>query len=184
MSKWESAVAAIARAFAFVGGAAVAIMTVNILADATMRSMFTSPIPGTLEYVQYWWMILIAYGGWALAAYRGEHIDAPIIGDRLHPRFQLIWRLVAHVATTVFLLLIAYYGWQAAVHAFEIGEYQGGYSTPIWIFRFFIPLAALSFLVVVLHQFVVTVAELRHYREDDADEAPAPDTRTVMEEAP
>jgi TRAP-type C4-dicarboxylate transport system permease small subunit len=173
MEKWERITALIARIFGYIGGGAVAIMTINILLDATMRSTFSSPIPGTLEYVQYWWMILIGYGGWALAAYRGEHIDAPIIADKLSLRYQLIWRIVAQVATGIYLALIVYYGSQSAMHAMEIGEYQGGYMTPIWIFRFFIPLAGVSFLIVIVHQLTKLVIELRHFSDADATPTPA-----------
>jgi hypothetical protein len=55
----------------------------------------------------------------------------------------------------------------------EIGEYQGGYSTPIWIFRFFIPLAAVSFLLVVVNQFVSSIIELRNFRNDADTDVPA-----------
>src|SRR5690606_24283549 len=108
MKKWEKISAQVARIFAYIGGGAVAVMTLNILLDASMRSMFSSPIPGTLEYVQYWWMILIAFGWLALASYTGEHIDAPILSDRLTPRVQIIWNLVAQLATIAFIGIMAF----------------------------------------------------------------------------
>lgn len=129
------------RAAAVVSGAAIVALMLHVTADVTLRTVANSPIPGTLETVAYWWMVTIVFLGIAYTKVRNEHIAVDLLPDRLPDRQRAVVRIGLEVVTIGVLLVLAYYGWEAAMSAMERGQRAVG-ITPIlvWPFRFLLPL--------------------------------------------
>lgn len=174
---WDKAVMRFAQVLAYLGGAAIVVLAIHVLLDATLRALLDAPLDGTLIYSQYWYMVVLGFGGWAYAAYTNQHIDAPLFGDRVAEPWRTVWEIIIQLSALVFLTLVLIYSWNAAVHAFQISEYQGSH-VPVWPSRFFFSLATLAFLAVVVLRFVIAIRRL--LRGGPTDSPPADlDTESI-----
>jgi len=143
--RWVRCIDRMTVGLAIAAGTAGALLMVHVLVDVAGRTFFNSPAPGTFNIVTYWWMVTLVFAAFGYAQLRGEHIRATILTDHLPAR----WNLGAEVAAMALLgllgVLLAYYGWNAAVESAEIGEtVLDTTPIPIWPFRFLVPLAGVS----------------------------------------
>lgn len=160
MRVYDKITGALGTILGYIAGGATLVMMLHMVADAVARTVFRQPIEASNEYVQYWYMVMIGIAGWGLAQMRGQHIDAPIIFDRINPKIQPVWRIIAYVATIFFMIAVAYSGWVSATHAMEIGEFAGGYGTLIWPMKFLIPISAVLFGLIVLSELIKEIKAL------------------------
>src|SRR5699024_5462212 len=117
--------------------------------------VFNQPIAGSIEYVSYWYMVAIAFCGIALAERYGEHIDAPLVFDRLPRSVRKEFTIVARVLTVLLMIAIAWWGWHEALRQYEFREQGGAAGVPIWPGRFLVPLGATACaLEVVIRTFI------------------------------
>lgn len=156
LAGWRSLIAVI-------GGAGMVLLLVTILADATLRFALNKPISGTLEYVAYWYMIPIAFCGMALAERYGEHIDAPLIFDRLPANLRREFEVVGKLLFLAVLLAMLWWGWEEAVRQYEFGERGAAAGVAIWPTRFLVPLGAAACAIEVL---VNVIAGAKPHRSD------------------
>jgi TRAP-type transport system small permease protein len=123
---------------AAVGASAVAIAALAALCavtvvDVTGRYLFNRPLLGAVEMGELL-MVVLTFGGLALAEVRGGHITVDFFVGSLPARARAI--LDAGAA----LLGIAFWGfvaWRAAMHAasiHEAGEVSANLAVPTWPF--------------------------------------------------
>lgn len=167
----DRAASQIVRGFAIIGGAAVLALMVNVVGDVSLRYLFRAPIPNTLSYVSFWWMVPISALGIAVAQRGGENIDVPLVFERLQPASQKHLAILGNSITILFLLFVIYFGMQGARQNMAAGEYATG-AVPIWPLRFIVPL---SFAVVVLQLVVDTVDWVRGDAEQPSSSDRPPD---------
>lgn len=165
MRTFERIVTWVSRVLGYLGGAAVLALVVHILLDTTLRTLFSAPLDGTLIWSQYWYMVLLGFGGWALAGLTRQHIDAPILGDRISGAWQHVWEIFIQVACALFLGLIVFSSWGVASHSLQINEYQGA-GVPIWPTRFFVPIAAAAFLAVAVLRLVESIVHVARHEPE------------------
>lgn len=122
------------------GGAAVVLLLLTVVADVTLRFILNHPLPGATEYVSFWYMVAIAFLGLSMAERHGEHIDAPIVFERLSVGVRREFTVISKVLFAATMAVMAWYGWEEAVRQFEIGERAGAAAVPIWPARFLVPL--------------------------------------------
>lgn len=154
-----------------VGALAIAALMINVVADVVSRTAFNKPVPATLEYVQYWWMPLIAFATWGFTQLSKEHIEAPLLYDRVTASAQRVWYLIGDALLLVAVGLIAYYSWPVAVDAQSMGEFAGANNTPIWPARF-LPIVGAVLLAPLLIAHMVHVLRRWNTPElavDDSD---------------
>lgn len=152
VGRWLSSAAV---ALGWFGRAGVFLLMIHVVLDTFLRYAFNSPLPGTTEYVQHWYMVGIAFLGFAVAERRGEHIEAPLIFDRLPPTLQREFTFVSVLLTIGVLLFIAWWGWEQAMTQLERGERGGAARTTIWPTRFFVPLGALALAIELIPRLAV-----------------------------
>lgn len=138
------------RGLGLLSSIGVAMLMIHVVADVALRFWFNSPIHGTIEYVQYWYMIVIAYMAFGLTQQREEHIDAPVLAGRLSQRIQDQFAQVGRVLTLALLAIIAWTGWQEALKSMGMSEKGGAAGVIIWPTRFLVPLGALVFALQVI----------------------------------
>ncbi|WP_177242669.1 TRAP transporter large permease subunit [Amycolatopsis marina] len=129
------------------GGVAVVLLLTTVLVDVTLRFAFSKPLPGTIEYVSFWYMTAIGFLGLALAERHGEHIDAPIVFDRLPGPIRRELIVIAKVLFAVVMIAIAVWGWEEAVRQWEIGERGAAAGVVLWPARFLVPLGAAACVI-------------------------------------
>ncbi|MGV2386697.1 MAG UNVERIFIED_CONTAM: TRAP transporter small permease, partial [Thermobifida fusca] len=145
------------------------VMMLHITANALLRSFANSPLPNTLEYVQYWYMPIVALLGFVAAQLRGQHIAADLVFRMLPRAAKPYVTAVGCAASALLAAGFAWYGWQEAVHAWEITMTAGVSDVISWPVYFLVPLAFASLTV----QFAwATVRAIRHPDADEDDEQP------------
>lgn len=135
-----------------IGGAAVALLAINLILDISMRTLANRPINGTIEMVTFWWMVPLVFFGLAVAQRNREHTDLPILYDQVNGPARTVIGLISVLATAVLVALIGWYGWQNAVTQMSVGEYASATGVTLWPARFAVPLGALAFLLELLAQ--------------------------------
>jgi TRAP-type C4-dicarboxylate transport system permease small subunit len=128
----------------WLGGVGVLLLLVNVLVDVTSRYLLNRPIPGTIEYVSFWYMVAIAFFGLAVAERDDEHIDAPIVFDRLPAVVRRELTVFSKVLFIVVLLAMAWWGLEEATRQYAVRERGGAAGVPVWPTRFFVPVGAVA----------------------------------------
>ena len=124
------------RAAASLAGAAILLMMLVGAADVIMTNLnlfgFASrPIPATTEFMATM-MVVAVFLGLSLAQQRRSHIQMDV-SQFAGPAVRRPLEALHHLSHGLLYGLIAAFGWSAAGHAFEVGEFAAGaYDFPIW----------------------------------------------------
>lgn len=154
-----------------VGLIAILAMLINVVLDVLMRGLFNSPVQGTLELMTYWYMVTIALIGMWAAQTSDEHIAVSILSEKSGPWARHWLKLFVGLITVSFVVILAFFGFDAAVNNMAIGEYAGASRVPIWPARFLIPLGLGAFAVTLIIQ-LVRAAKAGPSAEDEPDHLP------------
>ena len=150
---------------AVIASLSLALMLVHICADLLSRNLFNWPLPGTIEIVQSWYMVPIAFLPLALAERAEQHIVIEIVSQRLRIDVQRWLRVVASLLSAAYFSLIAWVCWGSALKKMAEGEYQRGPAeVVIWPTRFAIPLGC-ALLALVL---IAKASRLARARREEA----------------
>lgn len=160
-SPLERGIARLTNLFGYIGGAAVALLMIHVVIDVGGRLLFNSPAPATLEVSQYWYMPLLVFFGLPLAARVHEHISAPIIFDRVSPRLQVEFTIIAGVITVGILLAMAWFGWEEAITLMDQNALGIASGIPVWPPRFVVPLCSLLFAAEVVLRTLTAISDYR-----------------------
>lgn len=147
----------VSKALSAVGMAAVIIMMIHVVLEVGLRSFFNAPIPGTLEMVTYWYMVLISFVGMWLAQQRNEHISVTLLVDRLGLGARRVIAVAGYCLTAVVLVLFIWFGFEGALQQMAVGEFSGSSRIPIWPMRFVVPIALTAWLVALIAQAIATI---------------------------
>lgn len=123
-----------------VAGVALIAMTVHVVANGILRSFADSPIEHTLEYVQYWYLPVIAMLGFLSAQLRGRHITADLLYQALPgsvKRWVAVW---SDMACAAVMCAFTWGTWHDALHRLEIRQTAGLSDVPTWPVHFLLPL--------------------------------------------
>lgn len=122
---------------------ALLVMMLHIVANAVLRWAMSNPIPNTLELTQFWYMPIIAMLGVISAQVRGQHIAVDLIYEKLTRGGQrFIFRLGFILGALIFLGF-TWYGYEEAIHSYDIQETGGISNVPIWPVKMAIPIFSL-----------------------------------------
>lgn len=156
----------IAAAFIFV-------MMLHVLVNVVGRYAFNSPVRGTLEIVQYWYMPIVAFLGFIVAKHLNEHIEAPIIFDSLtwgNRRLLVIINALVAVATCLLFAYFTFFG--QALHGLQIGATAGASTVPIWPVMFLVPIVYVTLSMQWAFD-VIRAGRGQIVERDDADQTTA-----------
>jgi TRAP-type C4-dicarboxylate transport system permease small subunit len=159
------AVIVLLRVLILLGSLAVLGLMLNVVADVVGRFLFNRPMRGTIEYVSFWWMVPLSMFGFAVAQRVKEHIDVPLIFDRLQSRSQRLTAVLGNLLTAGFAGVIVFFGARGALRQMATGERTGATQVAIWPMRFIVPIAVGIFILQLL---LDTLAALRGDESDAA----------------
>lgn len=107
---------------------AVDIVTTNL----DMIGLPSKPIPAAFEFMATM-MVVIVFMAIALAQARRHHIQVELVVNLLPQGLRKALEVVHHVLGATLFALIAWFGWQAGLHSFRVGEFAAGLiNYPIW----------------------------------------------------
>jgi TRAP-type C4-dicarboxylate transport system permease small subunit len=148
--------ASLARLFraAAVAASAVAIAALCLLCavtvvDVTGRYLFNSPQLGAVEMGEFL-MVVLTFGGLALAELRGGHIDVDFFVGSLPARARVLLEAGAALLGSAFWGFVA---WRAALHAgsiYEAGEVSPNLALPTWPFYLTVTVGCGLFAIALL----------------------------------
>lgn len=125
--------------FAAIGAAIVLLMMLHIVVDVTLR-FFDVPLQATIEIVQAWYMVPVAFLPLAYVEKINGHISVELVSQHMGRRTQEV--LVGCVS----LLSAAYFGafaWRTGIDAwskYQVGEVAlGDVAVVVWPTRFLLP---------------------------------------------
>jgi TRAP-type transport system small permease protein len=124
---------AAALAASAVAIAALAVLCAITVVDVAGRYLFNKPLLGTVEMSEFL-MVLLSFGGLALAELRNGHITVDFFVNALPQRASALLDAAAALLGVVFWGFVS---WRAAVHAArirEVGEVSANLTVPTWPF--------------------------------------------------
>lgn len=141
--------------FAWVGGAALLLMMLEISADVILRTLFNNPLPLTVEIVSYYYMLLVVFMPMALVEYGGHHISVNLVSQHLGKKTKQVVLFIAMVAALVYFSLMTWQTARQALESFEIKEYlMGAFALPTWPARFALPLGCGLYSLVLITRII------------------------------
>lgn len=154
-----------------VGAAGVVLMMMHIVANAALRSAGSSALTGTNEYVEYWYMPTVAFLGFIIAMRERSHTEARVLFDWFPRRNQIEIDVFGLVVTAAMCAGFAVYGFQDALHNWEIGLTGGVTGVIIWPVTF---LPAITYAVLTVQALIQATVVVRDaVREKTAGKEPS-----------
>lgn len=159
MLSFERALDALTRVLVVLSGFAIALMAVHIAADVVGRYLFRAPLPGTVEFVSRYYMVVLVFLPLALVQRHDGHFVAGLFTDQLPSAVKQRLIAVTHLAMAIVAGLLAWRGVAAAEYATHAGEQvqPGLFIIYTWPGRWLVPvglgLMALQALVNAIRLF-------------------------------
>lgn len=130
----------VSNAFATIGAAVVLLMMLHIVVDVTLR-FFHIPLQATIEIVQAWYMVPVAFLPLAFVEKIDGHISVELVSQHLSQRWQQVLIAAASLLSAVYF---AAFAWGTGIDAwskYKIGEVAlGDVEVIVWPTRFLLPL--------------------------------------------
>lgn len=123
------------------GAIAMLLMMLHVVADVSGRYIFNHPLPGTLESVSYYYMVMVLSLPFAYVTRMQGQITVEMFTNWLPQRWIKLLDACAGVLTLVYVVVMAWQMGQSAVAMTKIGEIQdaGSFQMITWPTRWFPP---------------------------------------------
>lgn len=150
------------RAFEFPALIALFAMMLQVSYNAIARFAWNSPLAGTLEMTQFWYMPVISLIGFVAAQARKQHVHADLVFSRFPEVAKRISLLLGYGLAAVASAGFAWYGLEEANKAYEI-QLTAGFtaSIPVWPVTYLVPIA----FAILTIQFIYASVEALRGRE-------------------
>ncbi|MEC7762645.1 MAG: TRAP transporter small permease [Pseudomonadota bacterium] len=140
-----------------VAGLAITLMMLHVTADVVARTVFNSPLPGTITYVSNWYMVLAGFIPLAFTEQKSAHISVEVVVERLPGFVQKHlagWLLPVSIITFAILTLRTF---EEAIVKYEVGAsiVQGASKIWVWPTYFFLPVGCGLMTLVVTYKFLI-----------------------------
>lgn len=150
-----------------VGGAALLIMMLHITAEVVLRSLFGITIPGTLEFVSFYYMVVGVFAGLAVVALLNEHVVVEVFLTWLPGRALAIFDALAALIGAAYAGFLAYGAWLQAKSSTKFDEIMPvrGFDMPIWPSRW---VAVAGLIIIAFASLGHVIRFLRDRKEHSA----------------
>jgi len=148
--KAQGAVKKIATFLNYCAMVAIALAILLTIADATLRYVFSSGIPGSYHLNEFLLVAIIALP-LARCQIMGSHIRVDVLIQHIHGRALHMIEFVTLVLGFILFVLAAYTTGENAVIAFVKGDFERGIiNYPLWPAKSFIPIGIGAFCLALL----------------------------------
>lgn len=126
------------------------------------------PIPATFEFMGAM-MVVTVFLAVSFAQHKRRHIRVEVLVKLLPASLQKIADVIQFALSAAVFIMIAWFTWPAAIHAFNVGEYAPGLiKFPLWPARFVLAFGATLMTVQCLFDMLGVV--FKSFRIDPDDE--------------
>jgi TRAP-type C4-dicarboxylate transport system permease small subunit len=119
----------------------IGLMALHVALDVTLRYTLNTPLPGTVSFVSYYYMVAVIFAPLAFVQSQREHFFAEIVTGRLPaPAIRVLD--AACLAVTALVLFFLVWCTSAYALAFTIAGASvetGFFTIPTWPSRWFVP---------------------------------------------
>lgn len=135
---------------------ALIVMMVHIVVHALARSLFDTPIYGTNEIVEYWYLPIVALLGIPAAQLQKEHITVTMVIERARSSTASVFTISACVLGALVSIGFAWFGLMKALENMAIGSTADVSDIITWPVYFLVPIVfVLLAALYVLDAFVI-----------------------------
>jgi len=139
----------------YVAGIGLVLMMVQITVDVVARTVFGKPLPQTIEFVSFYYMLAVVFLPLAAVEFAGHHVSVGLLSACLGRAGRRVLQLIAMAAGCAYFALMAYETGITALESYAIGEYlMGAFALPTWPGRFFLPVGCGVYALVLLYRVV------------------------------
>lgn len=117
------------------------LMMFYITANAVLRTWWNSPVPNSIELVQYWFLPIVALLGFVAAQAKAEHITTDLVYKLLPSVAQRVVLVFGFAIAALVALGFAWFGAIEAMYSYDIRRTAGVSTIPSWPVYFLVPLA-------------------------------------------
>ncbi len=133
-----------------ISGYVLFFMMLLITVDVTGRYVFSSPIPGTLEFTEFL-IVFVVFFSMAYVQLTKRHICVELMTQRLPGKVADGLAVVVLVIAAVFFVLMAWQSWHAGLSALEYREASDGLvQIPVYPPKLAIPFGAVLIAIQLL----------------------------------
>ena len=131
----------VSRIITYVATALAALMMVHVNIDVILSQFVAEPLPGTVDYVSYYYMVGLVFLPLPFVEYTNEHIKVDLIHDLIPPKGQTLLDMLTLGLSALFYGLL--------------GEKSMGMAAvTVWPGRFFLPLGAALMVLLLLAKLI------------------------------
>ena len=128
----------------------------------------SQPIPATFEFMGAM-MVVTVFLAVSFAQHKRRHIRVEVLVKLLPTSLQKVADVIQYALSAAVFIMIAWFTWPAAIHAFNVGEYAPGLiKFPLWPARFVLAFGATLMTVQCLFDMLGVV--FKSFRIDSDDE--------------
>lgn len=139
------------RIITYIAAALAALMMVHVTIDVILSQFSAEPLPGTVDYVSYYYMVALVFLPLPFVEYTNEHIKVDLIHSLASSGLKTALDMLALALSVVFYSLLTWQTWIDAVEKYAVGERSMGMvAVTIWPARFFLPLGAGLMVILLL----------------------------------
>lgn len=138
---------------AVIGGVALMLMMIQTVADVIADQFFSRPIPGNLEVISIYHMVLVVFLPLAFVEQRHEHIQVDLVYQLMPRLMQRIVLFLGYLICAGFFAVLSWRTLGDAMRSLAKNEMMmGNVYVIIWPAKFVLPLGFGAIgLVVLLH---------------------------------
>jgi TRAP-type C4-dicarboxylate transport system permease small subunit len=142
MSWLSRLIAALNTVLIWLSAAAISLMAVHIVVDVLLRTLFRAPLPGTVEFVSRYYMVILVFLPLAYVQMRGAHFVAGLFTDYLPARTRQMLDGVTSLCMALVAGLMAWTSVSSALYATRNGEQvqAAQFVIPTWPGRWLVPI--------------------------------------------
>ncbi len=128
----------------------------------------SQPIPATFEFMGAM-MVVTVFLAVSFAQHKRRHIRVEVLVKLLPASLQKVADVIQFALSAAVFIMIAWFTWPAAIHAFNVGEYAPGLiKFPLWPARFVLAFGATLMTVQCLFDMLGVV--FKSFRVDPDDD--------------
>ena len=143
-------------AMALLGGVAIILLMLHVVADVAGREFFTYPLEGTLEIVSFYYMVAITFLPLAYVCHHEGHISVELFTKNLSERRNHGLEAGLLFVSLIFSIWFAGQTWDRALESFLEGEMweTADDMISIWPSRFILPIAMLMMSIYLFFRMI------------------------------
>lgn len=142
------------------------IICVLTMVNVLSRYFFNSSLSMTEELTTNIFAFIIFIGA-ALLARENGHLGFALLTDQLPARFRIVCTMIVGCLTTVFFVILLWYGWEMVMQQYQYNQKTPAMGLPEWLMGLSVPLGALLCMFRFWEGYVL---EIRRHKREEANQ--------------